>query len=79
MRRACYIVRSAEWQESQVKLRLDVEPITDEVGLRRFRWKIKAAGAPDQASKESFATKREALQDGRRALQRTIQKERMEK
>ena len=80
-RRPCYISISAQRNSggSQVKPRLDVEPISDEGGVRRFRWTITAPGQPAQASKESFATKREALQDGRRALQRAIQKERLER
>jgi hypothetical protein len=56
---------------------LDVEPVSDEVDVRRFRWKIEAPGAPAQASKESFATQREALREGQIALQRTVQKKRV--
>ena len=39
--------------------------VLDEVGLRRFRWRLKGAEEGERPSSESFATKREATH-GRR-------------
>jgi hypothetical protein len=59
-------------------IRLDVERyVSEEVGMRRFRWSLKAPGEPPRPSTESFATRREAVRDGQLALERAIQKGRI--
>ena len=59
-------------------IRLDVERyVSEELGMRRFRWSLKAPGEPPRPSTHSFATRREAVRDGQFALQRAIQKGRM--
>ena len=55
----------------------DVEAFASDASTRRFRWRLKAPGQPDQASTESFATRREAVQAGEIALQRAIQRGRI--
>jgi hypothetical protein len=60
------------------EISMDIEAqVSDEVNLRRFRWRLKAPGQSDQPSPESFATKREAIQAGTIALRRAIQKGRI--
>jgi hypothetical protein len=59
-------------------IRLDVEGyVSDDLGLRRFRWSLKAPGEVPRPSTESFATRREAVRDGQLALQRAVQKGRI--
>jgi hypothetical protein len=54
---------------------LDVEPfIVDQVGIRRFRWCLTAAGEPALSSTENFATRREAVHAGQIALLRAIER-----
>lgn len=47
------------------------------VGTRRFRWRLKAPGASDFPSTQTFATKREAMKDGEAALDRARQRGRL--
>ena len=52
-------------------LSFDVETCVDtDVDLRRFRWRLIAAGEGNLPSTQTFATKREAVRDGELALQR---------
>jgi len=62
----------------QSSLSLAVEMfVPDEIGLRRYRWRLKAAGQGERPSSESFATKREATMAGEIALQRARQRGRI--
>jgi hypothetical protein len=55
----------------------DVEVhIDDEVGLRRYRWRLKGAEG-ERPSSETFATKREATKAGEVALQRARERDRI--
>jgi hypothetical protein len=51
--------------------------VPDEIGLRRYRWRLKGAGEGERPSSESFATKREATMAGEIALQRARQRGRI--
>ena len=67
-----------ELRKVKNSIRLDVERyVSEELGMRRFRWSLKAPGEPPRPSTESFATQREAVRDGQLALQRAIQKGRI--
>lgn len=53
---------------------LDVEMhVDEEVGRRRYRWRLKAADEGERPSGETFATKKEATKAGENALQRARQ------
>lgn len=55
----------------QTAFTFDVETCVDSgVDLRRFRWRLIAAGEGNLPSTQTFATKREAVRDGELALQR---------
>lgn len=55
--------------------RFEVEPTeVAELGLRRYRWLLKAGDEDLRFSSESFATKREATKAGEIALERARQR-----
>lgn len=54
-----------------------VSYVAEEVGQRRFLWRLKAPGEAEVPSTESFATKREASAHGQIALQRARQRGRI--
>jgi hypothetical protein len=51
--------------------------VSEEIGQRRFRWRLTAPSEIDVPSQESFATKREAAAHGQTALQRALQRGRI--
>jgi hypothetical protein len=56
----------------------DVEvQVDDEVGQRRYRWRLKGAAEGERPSSDTFATKREATKAGEVALLRARQRGRI--
>lgn len=56
----------------------DVEVhVADEVGLRRYRWRLKGSDEGHRPSPESFTTKREATKAGEIAVERARQRGRI--
>ena len=51
--------------------------VADEIGQRRFKWRLRAPAEIEVPSQESFATKREAAAQGEIALQRALQRGRI--
>ncbi|WP_375461732.1 hypothetical protein [uncultured Enterovirga sp.] len=51
--------------------------VDEEIGLRRFRWRLKDPAATDFAASHTFATKREATKDAEIALARARQRGRL--
>ena len=51
--------------------------VSEEIGQRRFKWRLRAPGETEVPSQESFATKREAASHGEIALQRALQRGRI--
>jgi hypothetical protein len=54
-----------------------VSVVAEEIGQRRFKWRLRAPGETEMPSQESFATKREAAAQGQIALQRAVQRGRI--
>ena len=67
-------------ENSAVRRAISVEIVafvSEEIGQRRFRWRLRAPGETEVPSQESFATKREAAAQGEIALQRALQRGRI--
>jgi hypothetical protein len=62
----------------KIEISVDVESyVAEEVGQRRFVWRLKSPGEAEVPSSESFATKREAFAHGQIALERALQRGRI--
>jgi hypothetical protein len=60
------------------EMSVEVVPfVSEEIGQRRFKWRLRAPGETEVLSHESFATKREAAAQGEIALQRAFQRGRI--
>jgi hypothetical protein len=51
--------------------------VSEEIGQRRFTWRLRAPGEIEVPSQESFATKRQAAAQGEIALQRALHRGRI--
>jgi hypothetical protein len=63
-----------------VKTQISVDVVSyvaEEVGQRRFLWRLRNTAEGEVPSSESFATKREASAHGQIALQRALQRGRI--